>query len=335
MKHIQLFFLCFLIINFVGSIEYHGSRRFYTSVIDGKVHIALHVVKEPVKLIFPKSKTFTNLVSDIKLYSVTENGKCEDQINTLKFKLLINVEKYLRGEIRVIALDEDEKVVTMYLYEKCRRIERADDYKSKSIDGKYVDLEGGECFENGAPFQSYASTKNRMELQVNESFACQAYFILPTYMEIENYKLPEIHRLGLNDSFAGHDETFWWKTGNGDMLPSGVSFDSNKNVKIDVLKSTKIIPYFFRIGTGQPIPSLKFNFGSNCNGAKFELFVNLQDSSDCKIGVKVIQDGYEISTKNGVLKKIKDSTKSPTLIFGENQVYVKVASPLSINEFET
>uniref|UniRef100_A0AC34FR99 C-type lectin domain-containing protein n=1 Tax=Panagrolaimus sp. ES5 TaxID=591445 RepID=A0AC34FR99_9BILA len=341
MKQFLLFILIFITIKFIGVVEpiptgdvYHGNQRYWTLEANENTYLALHVLKESIKLVFPKEKTIGELLSGLKLYSPSENGKCEDTIGSLDFTLVIDVQNHIRGAAFVDTFNNIRTVKT-HLFEKCGSNEQS--YASPPIDVNPTPLEdrSRQCFQSTVPFQVYDNIKHVMELQVSGTFQCQVFMELPSYMKIENVKLPEYKKIGLNETFLGHDETFWWKTGTDKMLPSAVSFDSNRNVKLDVLKSTKMIPYFFRIGSGQPIPSMKFIFGSNCNDAKFELFANLRDSSDCKIGITLIQDGYEILTKNGVLRKIKDSTKSPTLIFGENQVYVKVASPLSINEFET
>uniref|UniRef100_A0AC34FHM8 Uncharacterized protein n=1 Tax=Panagrolaimus sp. ES5 TaxID=591445 RepID=A0AC34FHM8_9BILA len=289
MKEFYLFFVCFFVITFVGSIGYHGDRRFYTTVIDGKTYIALHVLKEPIKFIFPKDKTFVDLASEVQLYSPTENGKCEYTTNTLNFTLKINDQNHIRG----LTLTEIEIVnnvisVTTFLYERCGGDERRFPYVDKTIDinPENLEFDRRRCFKDTVPFQVYDkdSTKHVMDLQVNGTINCQVFMILPSYMEVEDLKLNDTGKLKLNETFVGHDEKFWWKTENknDEMLPNGITFDENKNVKINLLNSTVMIPYFFRIGINQPVPSIKFEFGQKCNGAKFGFFVNLRDKIDCK-----------------------------------------------------
>uniref|UniRef100_A0AC34F0P6 Uncharacterized protein n=1 Tax=Panagrolaimus sp. ES5 TaxID=591445 RepID=A0AC34F0P6_9BILA len=301
-------------------------------LMEKRKHVALHILKERIKLIFPKEKTFANLASDIKMYSPIGNGKCDDRTNTLKFQLLIANLYDIHVDIMVKMISANTEVMMAYLYEKCKDGGRIDYYASGSIEEEYLNLEGrGFCFRNGAPFQPYNNTKNVMELQVLKSFECQAFVILPSYMQIEDIKLPAKSTTALNETFAGHDNGYWWKNKNDEMLPSPVSFDENKNVIIDVLNSAVMTPYFFRIGTGQPIPSLKFNFGTNCNDAVFQIYLNLKQ--DCQILLKLNQNGFTFSTSLNPNKDFQGLLSS--MVFGGNKIYLKVASPLSINEFET
>uniref|UniRef100_A0AC34GNF3 Uncharacterized protein n=1 Tax=Panagrolaimus sp. ES5 TaxID=591445 RepID=A0AC34GNF3_9BILA len=239
MKEIYLYCVCFFVITLVGSIEYHGDRRFYTTVIDGKTYIALHILKEPIKLGFPKDKTIDNLVSDIQLYSPTENGKCKDEKNTLNFTLKIADQNHIRGET-LTEIVNNVRSVTTYLYERCGGDERRRHYIDKTIDVNPESLESDRrrCFLLTAPFRLYDkdNTKHVMDLQVNGTFECQVFLILPPYMEVEDLKLNDTGKLKLNETFAGHDEKYWWRTENNDdeMIPNGITFDENKNVKINL-----------------------------------------------------------------------------------------------------
>uniref|UniRef100_A0A914YDU9 Uncharacterized protein n=1 Tax=Panagrolaimus superbus TaxID=310955 RepID=A0A914YDU9_9BILA len=154
---------------------------------------------------------------------------------------------------------------------------------------------------------------------------------IPSYMELENIELPEFETNKLNESFAGHEEGYWWKRGNDEMLPDQIFFNSEKNVKINILNSTVSNPYFFRIGIKQPIPTFKFNFGAKCVGAVFEMYLNLKN--DCKILIKLDENGFTFSTPLNQNNNITGALSS--LIFDGNQVFVKVASPLSINKYQT
>uniref|UniRef100_A0A914Q7D9 Uncharacterized protein n=1 Tax=Panagrolaimus davidi TaxID=227884 RepID=A0A914Q7D9_9BILA len=106
----EFYSLLLLIAGTAASIpEYHGDRRFWTVVdSDNRTNVALHILNEPVNLIFPKNKTMAQLLSDIKLLSPSGNEKCQDTTNTLKLKLaFVGDEKYIRGEVKV----EDENDV--------------------------------------------------------------------------------------------------------------------------------------------------------------------------------------------------------------------------------
>uniref|UniRef100_A0A914QHF5 Uncharacterized protein n=1 Tax=Panagrolaimus davidi TaxID=227884 RepID=A0A914QHF5_9BILA len=66
--------------------------------------VALHVLNEPVNLIFPKDKSTAQLLSDMRLLSPSGNEKCQDTTNTLKFTLLFDDRNHIRGEIKAIML---------------------------------------------------------------------------------------------------------------------------------------------------------------------------------------------------------------------------------------
>uniref|UniRef100_A0AC34G4Q6 Uncharacterized protein n=1 Tax=Panagrolaimus sp. ES5 TaxID=591445 RepID=A0AC34G4Q6_9BILA len=336
MKKIYLFFLLIFTIKFVGSVEYHGNRKHWTLEKDGKTYVALHVLKEETEsfnLTFPKQKALTDLLSGIKLHSLS---KCKDTTNTLNFTLKIADLYDIHGKITVLTGSR----TVAYLYEKCNGDERPDDYASPPINVNPAALEDRSrfCFQGvAAPFRAYEkdNTKYVLELHASGGIGCQVFMELPSYMEVEDFTLPDAPRLVLNESFAENNETFWWKSENDQMLPSAVTFDGSGNVQINISKSTKENPYFFRIGQNQPLPSLQFQFDAQCINYKFEMFLNLQDSPEYKIQIQVIANGLNVSTKNGIWHEIKDPSFSPILVFGQKKVYAKVASPLSIKEFET
>uniref|UniRef100_A0AC34FEY1 Uncharacterized protein n=1 Tax=Panagrolaimus sp. ES5 TaxID=591445 RepID=A0AC34FEY1_9BILA len=237
--------------------------------MEKRKHVALHVLNEHVKLIFPKEKTFADLTSDIKSYSPSNKDCRQDATNNLNFTLVITKKDHIRG---VIMVNKISKEVAVYLYDKCNDVDSNAHYAFKSMEGSGENLQGGDCFRSSdAPFQVYDkdNTKHVMELQVSGTFECQAFMELPTYMQIEDIKLLAKSTIPLNETFDGHDETFWWKNKNDEMLPAGVEFDESGNVRINISKSTKEIPYFFRIGQNQPLPSLQFQFDTKCDGFKF------------------------------------------------------------------
>uniref|UniRef100_A0A914YUK2 Uncharacterized protein n=1 Tax=Panagrolaimus superbus TaxID=310955 RepID=A0A914YUK2_9BILA len=171
-----------------------------------------------------------------------------------------------------------------------------------------------------------------MELIVSGSFKCQVF--LELYMKLEDIKLIDKGRLELNETFVGQNASFWWKSKNDAMLPSGIFFDSFNNVQINILNSSKTVPYFLRIGSFQPLPSMKFKFDESCNGAEFELFINLQNTPDCQIRIHQVKEGFKFSTKSSSSDEfIKDPSLSPTLIMGKNGIYVKIASLLTIKSY--
>uniref|UniRef100_A0AC35FF49 Uncharacterized protein n=1 Tax=Panagrolaimus sp. PS1159 TaxID=55785 RepID=A0AC35FF49_9BILA len=272
-------------------------------------YVALHILNEPVNLIFPSDKTFAQIAADIKVHSPIENQTCQDKTNTLKFKLAFddNDKKYIRGEVKVVIVDQVE-YVKMYLYEKCGRTEMS--YATGTIEGAELSSEntGRLCFKNCDPFRQHGTNTgiNVMELKISPgAFECQVFMILPQYVHVEDEKLPQYTKLPLNSSFDGHDEKFWWKSGNDSMLPDQISFDSSENVVINILNSTKDEPYFFRIGSGQPIPTFKFNLVQN--------------------------NGFSVSTK--ITSNI-DFKGLPSLVFGGKFVSVKVKTPLAIQSLE-
>uniref|UniRef100_A0AC34GNW0 Uncharacterized protein n=1 Tax=Panagrolaimus sp. ES5 TaxID=591445 RepID=A0AC34GNW0_9BILA len=339
MKEFYLFFVCLFVITLVGSVEYDGDQRFYTTVIDGKTHVALHVLKEPIKLIFPKDISFNGLAPDMQLYSPTGNGKCEDTEGTLQFTLRMNADEYIQGTVMAIKYGDKTKVRALF-YEKCYGNKQRFFYKYKLIEEIYEPLTGGYCFASGVPFQVYEkdNTKHVMDLQVNGTFNCQVFMTMPPYMEVEDLKMNDTGKLELNETFAGHDDHYLWTTennNNDEMLPNGISFDGNKSVKINLLNSTVMIPYFFRIGINQPVPSLKFEFGEKCNGAKFGFFLNLRDKIDCKYVIHLHSNGFNFFSRNvqrGFF--VSTSPKKMTLNFGKYLIYVKVDYPLMIKSYE-
>uniref|UniRef100_A0A914P3L1 Uncharacterized protein n=1 Tax=Panagrolaimus davidi TaxID=227884 RepID=A0A914P3L1_9BILA len=295
-------------------------------------YIALHILNESVNLIFPSDKTFAQIAADIKVYSPAENRTCQDITNTLKFKLAFDGdEKYIRGDVKVV-IDDQVEYLQMYMYEKCRSNERRDDYLTVIIEDTYQALEsnGRTCFKDADPFYSYG-TGNAMSLESTPNgFGCEVYMILPEYMHVEDERLPAYTKLPLNSSFDENDEKFWWKSENDSMLPDQISFDSSKNVVINILNSTKDVPYFFRIGSGQPIPTFKFNFGAKCKHAKFELYLNLKH--ECHTLLHLSENGFSVSTK---ITSNTDFKGLPSLmIFGGKFVSVKVDTPLSIKSLE-
>uniref|UniRef100_A0A914YB32 Uncharacterized protein n=1 Tax=Panagrolaimus superbus TaxID=310955 RepID=A0A914YB32_9BILA len=181
----QLFLFVFLIINFVGSIEsataanvYHGNRRHWTIEANGTTHIALHILKEPVRLIFPKTKTFPQLLSGLKLYSPAGNEKCENATNILKFTLLITDLYDIHGEIKVVS-----NRLRAYLFEKCAGGEGPDHYDSPLIDIRPADIENDNsrlCPDAGIPLQTYKNddTKYVVELEASGNLECQVFMEL-------------------------------------------------------------------------------------------------------------------------------------------------------------
>uniref|UniRef100_A0AC35EWE3 Uncharacterized protein n=1 Tax=Panagrolaimus sp. PS1159 TaxID=55785 RepID=A0AC35EWE3_9BILA len=213
----------------------------------------------------------------------------------------------------------------MYMYEKCRSNERRDDYITAVIEDTYQALESNSrtCFRDTHPFHSYG-TGNAMSLESTPNeFGCQVYMVLPEYMHVEDETLPAYTKLPLNSSFDEHDEKFWWKSGNDLMLPDLISFDSSKNVVINILNSTKDVPYFFRIGSEQSIPTFKFNFGAKCKHSKFELYLNLKP--ECQVTLHLSENGFTVSTKDTSNIGFKGSPY--LMVFGGKYVSVKVETP--------
>lgn len=157
-------------------------------------------------------------------------------------------------------------------------------------------------------------------------------------MDIEDTILPPFETLPLNASYLGHEDSYWWKTADDPNLPQSLSFVRD-TIVINIATSTKSIPYFFRIGKNQPIPSLQFHFDSHCIGSKYEMYVNLRDQEECRIGIELIDGGFKIAATDGEWRKIKDASKSPILVFGTEKaviqsVFVKVDSPISIDRYD-
>uniref|UniRef100_A0A914YAH6 Uncharacterized protein n=1 Tax=Panagrolaimus superbus TaxID=310955 RepID=A0A914YAH6_9BILA len=190
MKQLLLFsFLIFYGIKFVGSDEqstaadeYHGNIRQWTIKDDGKLHIALHILKDPtIKLVFPKEITFDKLLSDLKLYSPGGRGHCKD-LKVLNFTLKISAKKGIYGEIKVIS-----HRTTANLFEKCGDSDPSL-YAFPLIDSRPADLENEDsrrCFENDTvPFQVYISdnTKNFLELQTSGTFECQVFLEIVRFL---------------------------------------------------------------------------------------------------------------------------------------------------------
>uniref|UniRef100_A0A914Q8R3 Uncharacterized protein n=1 Tax=Panagrolaimus davidi TaxID=227884 RepID=A0A914Q8R3_9BILA len=340
---------CLLLLFIVGTAasipEYHGDRRFWTVVdSDNRTNVALHILNEPVNLIFPKNKTMAQLLSDIKLLSPSGNGQCQDTINTMDFTLLFDDQNHIRGVIKM-APDVGGQKVKLYLYQKCGVTEIPDDYTTRIIEGAEQKLEsaGRSCFKNGEPpFRQHGinTADNVMELKVSPgapgAFECQIFMILPKYMRVEDGPLPKAEVNPINSTFAEKGEKYWWKKEAHEWLPSAVSF-VEKDVKINILKSSKAAPIFLRIGNNTVYPSFKFAFPPSCNSFKTELYLNFKDKPECKIGIEITQAGFKFSTKGAPAMEIKDASKSPTLVFHETKdlVYVKVKDPLFVYAFDT
>uniref|UniRef100_A0AC35FKV7 Uncharacterized protein n=1 Tax=Panagrolaimus sp. PS1159 TaxID=55785 RepID=A0AC35FKV7_9BILA len=236
------------------------------------------------------------------------------------FTLLFDGLNHIRGEIKAIMVNGAYKVI-MFLYQKCGVTELQHYYTTGMIEGIELPLEstGRLCFKDGDPFRPHGTNTadNFMELKVSPgapgAFGCQVFMILPEYMQVEDESLPEYTKLALNkymqvederlpeytkltlnSTFDGHNEKFWWKSENDSMLPDQIYFDSSKNIVINILNSTKDVPYFFRIGSGQPIPTFKFNFGVKCKHSKFELYLNLK--SECHVLLHLSENGFSVST---------------------------------------
>uniref|UniRef100_A0AC35GCC5 Uncharacterized protein n=1 Tax=Panagrolaimus sp. PS1159 TaxID=55785 RepID=A0AC35GCC5_9BILA len=154
------------------------------------------------------------------------------------------------------------------------------------------------------------------------------------YMHVRDFDFKEPTTLSLNATFAGKDETFWWKKDNHAMLQKAVKF-VGKNVKIDMLNSAKNDPYYFRVGTVQPIPALNFEFGPKCHGSTFDIYVNLRDSPECKSTIRLTQTGFKFSTNTfSTFISADPSPTSLVLVYDSKQhVFVKVNQPLSISKF--
>uniref|UniRef100_A0A914PE93 Uncharacterized protein n=1 Tax=Panagrolaimus davidi TaxID=227884 RepID=A0A914PE93_9BILA len=331
---------CLLLLFIVGlsAIVYHGDRRHWTIVdADGKTNVALHLLDEHVDLIFPSNKTFAQIASDMKLYSPIGNVQCQDTANTLGFTLLFDDRNHIRGEIKM-ALTGDGQKVKVYLYEKCGVTELPGVTITAIIEGAAQPLEnnGRTCFLHADPFQQYGSdaTRSSMKLQVTPgNFGCQVFLILPNYMHIKDVELKEPTTLSLNATYAGENETFWWKKDNDAMLQPAVKF-VGKNVKIDILNSAKTDPYYFRVGTVQPIPALNFVFGPNCHGSTFDIYVNLRDSLECKFTIHLTQTGFRFSTNtSSTFISADPSPISLVLVYTNQHVFVKINAPLSISSF--
>uniref|UniRef100_A0AC35GKP6 Uncharacterized protein n=1 Tax=Panagrolaimus sp. PS1159 TaxID=55785 RepID=A0AC35GKP6_9BILA len=90
------------------------------------------------------------------------------------------------------------------------------------------------------------------------------------------------------------------------------------------------MPYFFRIGSEQPIPTFKFNFGAICKNAKFELYLNLKP--ECQVSLHLSENGFSVSTK--ITPNIDFNGLPSLMVFGEKYVSVKIVSPLAIKSLE-
>uniref|UniRef100_A0A914YM57 Uncharacterized protein n=1 Tax=Panagrolaimus superbus TaxID=310955 RepID=A0A914YM57_9BILA len=164
--------------------------------------------KYPIKLLFPKEITFAELLFGLKLYSPTENEKCEDT-KSLNFDLLIDDKNDIHGEIELERTSSGIQKVAAYLFEKCNGDERTRYYAAPLIDGnsETLAITGRHCYANGSvPFQVYNKddTKHVMELQTSGTFECQVFLELPAYTKLEDIKLPEYAKIKLNESFDGH-----------------------------------------------------------------------------------------------------------------------------------
>uniref|UniRef100_A0AC35FVI7 Uncharacterized protein n=1 Tax=Panagrolaimus sp. PS1159 TaxID=55785 RepID=A0AC35FVI7_9BILA len=256
----ELFLLLLFIVGAVAVPEYHGDRRFWTVVdADGRTKVALHILTEPVNLIFPKDKTIAQLLSGMKLLSPSGNVQCQDTINSLGFTLLFDDQNHIRGEIKM-APDAGNQKVKLFLYQKCGVTEDSNDYTTRMIEGNEQKLEsdGRTCFKNAEPpFRQYGTNTGDsvMELKVSPgAFGCQAFLIMPEYMRVENPTLPVAQVNPLNSTFAQKGDAYWWKNEAHEWLPSAVSF-VGKDVKINIFKSSKTAPIFLRIGNNSAIPA--------------------------------------------------------------------------------
>uniref|UniRef100_A0AC35GTI0 Uncharacterized protein n=1 Tax=Panagrolaimus sp. PS1159 TaxID=55785 RepID=A0AC35GTI0_9BILA len=199
----ELYFLLLFIVGAVAVPEYHGDRRFWTVVdSNGRTKVALHVLNEPVNLIFPNDKTTAQHLSDIKLLSPAG----QDTTNTLKFTLLFDDRNHIRGEIKAIMVNGAYKV-TMYLYQNSGVTELPDDCATEIIEGNELALEtiGSVCFKDADHFHQYGTDtlNNAMELQVSPgAFGCQAFLILPDYIRVEDAPSPKAEVNPLNSTFA-------------------------------------------------------------------------------------------------------------------------------------
>uniref|UniRef100_A0A914Y1B4 Uncharacterized protein n=1 Tax=Panagrolaimus superbus TaxID=310955 RepID=A0A914Y1B4_9BILA len=190
MNQLHLFLLLLFTLSFVGSIDYHGNQRFWTSVNNGKTNIGLHVLTEPIELFFPKNKTFAQLASDIKLYSSAGNGQCKDTTHSLNFTLTVTEQSYNIGQIKF-----DFGDLMAFLYETC--VLNGNEYKGR----KYISLQMGDnpvnlenpgrrCFKNvAASFQVYDkdTSKHVMKLEASGSIECQIFMELVFYFSIYSF----------------------------------------------------------------------------------------------------------------------------------------------------
>uniref|UniRef100_A0A914PFL2 Uncharacterized protein n=1 Tax=Panagrolaimus davidi TaxID=227884 RepID=A0A914PFL2_9BILA len=333
----QLYLLLLFIVG-LSAIVYHGDRRHWTIVdADGKTSIALHLLNEQVDLIFPSDKTFALIASDMKLFSPSGNVQCQDTTNTLGFTLFFDDRNHIRGEIKMGPVVVGQQVM-MFLYEQCYYTENSHYYATAVIEGaeRKLDNEGRTCFLQADPFHQYGSdaTRSFMKLQNTPgNFGCQVFLIFPNYMYVKDVDLKEPTTLSLNATYAGKDETFWWKKDNDAMLQKAVKFVGT-NVKIDILNSAKNDPYYFRVGTVQPIPALNFEFGPKCHGSTLDIYVNLRDSQECKSTIHLTQTGFKFSTNtSSTFISADPSPRSLVLVYTNQHVFVKVNSPLSIITF--